>query len=264
MTKQERQTNPISPQIMVADLQPVMPALSSSPTSVHGISSEWIPYRKSKQPYVHNLRSEGLESVDISSADQDFAWIEKTSGFINFNLLQHEAVAKEFASFSQLATDLPHDIEDELNSLPFYARQADNMQRKIFEAIMAANTADDDPFSPCIQIINHVDDELTPPIEFHYSNLMWHGDGVPLPDFKNLPHCDCYGGKCDPNSKTCLCVQRQSKYMEEEGRTGFIFDQNGRLQLPGYPIFECNALCGCTEDCPNRVSTHFYLIIFVY
>lgn len=169
-----------------------------------------------------------------------------------------EMIAREFATFSQLAKTISYHIEDELNHLPLYARRADNMQRKVFEAIIAENTADDEPFAPPIHLINNVDEELSPPIEFHYTNLMWHGDGVPLPNFVELPHCDCEGGKCDPTSETCACVRRQSEYMD--GATGFIFDEHGRLQFHGQPIFECNALCGCTDDCPNRVSAELILI----
>ncbi|KAJ8580525.1 SET domain-containing protein [Rhizopogon salebrosus TDB-379] len=33
----------------------------------------------------------------------------------------------------------------------------------------------------------------------------------------------------------------------------FVYDGKGCLQWFGLPIFECNAFCGCDEDCPNRV-----------
>jgi len=33
----------------------------------------------------------------------------------------------------------------------------------------------------------------------------------------------------------------------------FAYNKHGRLQIPGYPIFECNDLCGCGDECRNRV-----------
>ena len=174
-------------------------------------------------------------------------------------LFRSDLFMDELEAFCRLAKDIPHQIEDEINSLPLYVRQADNMQREMFEAMMVTNTADDEPDAPLIRIINTIDDEVSPPIEFHYSNHMWHGEGVPLPDFSKLPHCDCFGGKCDPNSTTCTCVQRQRKYLDE-GMTGFIYDESGRLRVHDYPIFECNALCGCMEDCSNRVCVHLIFL----
>ena len=47
--------------------------------------------------------------------------------------------------------------------------------------------------------------------------------------------------------------------MEDDNpnKSGFLYDaQTGRLKkgIPdGVPIYECNDLCGCTENCPNRV-----------
>jgi len=128
--------------------------------------------------------------------------------------------------------------------------RATDQARIIFEAAIRESTAADEPGAPPIRIYNDIDDEVTPPWEFHYTNLMWHGDGVPGPDMKALQGCECEG-RCDPKSKTCLCVQRQSKHLE---RTGFVYNDRGRLIEPlQYPIFECNDFCGCGEGCPNRV-----------
>ncbi|KAJ3862929.1 SET domain-containing protein, partial [Lentinula novae-zelandiae] len=33
----------------------------------------------------------------------------------------------------------------------------------------------------------------------------------------------------------------------------FMYDPSGLLKKPGLPVFECNSLCGCGEECRNRV-----------
>lgn len=159
-------------------------------------------------------------------------------------------IAKEFAPLTQFAKDIPHELHDRINALGLGARLAGNMQALVFEAEIHANTADDEPYAPPIHIINEIDDEPTPPVEFYYSNLMWHGEGVPKPDHDNLHGCDCFG-PCDPTSTTCACVKRQREYQWDQG--GFIYDKKGKLRAHEYPIFECNMNCGCTEDCMNRV-----------
>ncbi|KAI0779687.1 SET domain-containing protein [Fomes fomentarius] len=166
-----------------------------------------------------------------------------------------QRIAKEHAPITQLAENIPHDLHDRLNALPTSARQAGNMQVLVFEAEIRHNTAVDEPKAPPIAIINEVDDEPTPPLEFYYSNLMWHGKGVPKPDYDNLQGCDCVG-PCDPMSKTCSCVRRQKEGMKESGLSGFIYDKKGRLRATEYPVFECNMNCGCSDDCLNRVIQH--------
>jgi [histone H3]-lysine9 N-trimethyltransferase SUV39H len=147
------------------------------------------------------------------------------------------------------ARDLPHTLQDYMNALPAMYRKTDEA-RLIFEAAIRESTADDEPDAPPIEIYNKIDDEVTPPWEFHYSNKMWYGEGVPGPDSKSLRGCDCEG-RCDPQSKTCLCVKKQSEYLEQ---SGFVYNDKGRLIDPlHYPIFECNDFCGCGEECQNRV-----------
>ncbi|KAM5531648.1 hypothetical protein V8D89_014700 [Ganoderma adspersum] len=161
-------------------------------------------------------------------------------------------VAKEFAPVTQSADNIPHDLHDRLNALSPSARHASNLQA-IFEAEIAANTAEDEPNAPPIRVINDVDDEPTPPMEFYYSNLMWHSTNVPRPDFDALKGCGCVGA-CDPLSKTCACARRQREH--HDGTVGFLYDQKGKLINHEYPIFECNINCGCSDNCPNRVIQH--------
>ncbi|TDL21679.1 SET domain-containing protein [Rickenella mellea] len=165
------------------------------------------------------------------------------------------AYGKEFGPIHLLAENLPHDLEDLVNALPEWQRNMP-VVRLAFESAISENTVDDEPDAPPIEVRNDVDDEITPPWEFHYSNRMWHGKGVPPPDVKNLRGCDCVGA-CNPKSLTCACVKRQRKFFKDEpGFSGFMYDEKGRLHLEyaGYPIFECNDLCQCTDDCRNRVA----------
>ncbi|TFK24558.1 SET domain-containing protein [Coprinopsis marcescibilis] len=164
------------------------------------------------------------------------------------------------------ARDLPHQLQDFINAMD--QEQIRNLpgMTQVFEAFILEHTVLDEPDAPPIKVINEVDHEPTPPWEFQYSNRMWHSDNVPPPDVKNLEGCDCIGG-CDPRSKTCKCLKKQMDAIAmvdaagAEGEEGpvlpmqheFAYDKAGRLRQPGYPIFECNSLCGCDEDCRNRV-----------
>ncbi|KDQ57539.1 hypothetical protein JAAARDRAFT_58145 [Jaapia argillacea MUCL 33604] len=169
--------------------------------------------------------------------------------------IDYRDLMREYAPDVKLAKDLPHQIQDRMNALPPLFRRSD-MARALLEAAISANTAEDEPTAPPISIINNIDDDVVPPWEFHYSNKLWHGDGVPLPNPLNLVSCDCEG-PCNPKSKTCACVRRQAKYIDKETRIdGFMYDAYGRLKESGQPIFECNEFCGCSDDCTNRVVQH--------
>jgi [histone H3]-lysine9 N-trimethyltransferase SUV39H len=149
-----------------------------------------------------------------------------------------------------LAKDLPHALQDHMNAMDTYWR-AMPMNRVIFEASIVENTMNDEPDAPLIKIFNEIDDEPTPPWEFHYSNQMWHGEGVPAPDLLDLISCDCRGG-CDPKSVTCACLKRQRSETLDY-TPDFAYDQKGQLTAFDIPIFECNDLCGCGNECRNRV-----------
>jgi Pre-SET motif len=190
---------------------------------------------------VYEPRSDNCSSGDLSEGD---------SPYITWRTIRR--AARERVPKFLKARDLPHTLQDYLNALPERCRASDQA-RVIFEAAMRESTADDEPDAPAIRIYNEIDNEVTPPWEFHYTNKMWHGEGVPGPDLKTLRGCDCEG-RCDPKSKTCLCVQKQTRHLDTS-RVGFVYDNKCRLIEPliNYPIFECNDFCGCGADCQNRV-----------
>ena len=153
--------------------------------------------------------------------------------------------------------DLPHALQDHINSMSEYTQRMEGM-RNLFKAIILENTVEDEPDAPPIEVWNDVDTQSTPPWEFYYTNQMWLGEGVPPPDIKSLVSCTCKGG-CNPKSKTCACLLRQKA---AAGNEEFAYDKSGKLKIPGYPIFECNDLCGCSEECRNRVS--FFKKVFCF
>ncbi|TFK90557.1 SET domain-containing protein, partial [Polyporus arcularius HHB13444] len=230
---------------------------SSASSSVEPQEEFEEPRRRFRRrdPIVRSPSEEDVASQGGISRNSKYAQAFEEAGFGSISWRKDKRrIAKEFAPITQLAEDIPHDLHDRLNSLPPSARRAGNMQVLIFEAEIRANTAEDEPNAPPIRIINEVDDEPTPPLEFYYSNLMWHGKGVPKPDYDALQGCGC-NGPCDPLSKTCACVRRQKSFLDGPS-SGFLYDKKGKLKLHDYPIFECNMNCGCSDDCPNRVVQH--------
>ena len=193
-------------------------------------------------------------SDDPDHEPSSFELVARNAGFEVITWQKdHRLMMKEYANHHVLARDLPHELQDRINALSPRARREGSMQVKLFEQAIIENTFEDEPHAPPIRIVNEIDDELTPPFEFHYSNLMWHGEGVPKPDVANLQGCGCLG-PCDPKSKTCSCVARQKQYASDID--GFMYQEGrnkGQLKAIDYPIFECNDFCGCSEDCPNRV-----------
>ncbi|KAH8120620.1 hypothetical protein DFH11DRAFT_1561071 [Phellopilus nigrolimitatus] len=162
-------------------------------------------------------------------------------------------VERDYGLQYKLARDLPHELQDEINATPEWAQNPDVLHQ-IFESTIRNNTTHDEPEAPYIRVINNVDEEATPKFEFYYTNFLWHADDVPPPEYASLKGCDCIG-KCDPNSKTCACLKRQREAFVKGGYdlNGFIYNEKGRLRVEGFPIFECNDACGCTDDCRNRV-----------
>ncbi|KAF8661635.1 hypothetical protein AX16_001277 [Volvariella volvacea WC 439] len=175
-------------------------------------------------------------------------------GYTSITFMDHRRAILASPPKYHRSADLPHALQDQMNWMiennPYNLRGT----RHVFEAAIFENTMEDEPEAPAIEIINDVDTEVTPPWEFYYSNKMWHAEGVPPPDIAGLVGCDCVG-RCDPRSKTCKCLQRQREFSGEIS-PDFAYDARGKLKTPDYPIFECNTLCGCSEDCRNRVVQH--------
>ncbi|THH28652.1 hypothetical protein EUX98_g5534 [Antrodiella citrinella] len=185
--------------------------------------------------------------------------VEASGGTIQVWERDYTDIAREFAGFYALASELPTMLEDELNALSQSVRYAGDIQRKIFEArIRSAEEAT--TRGPPIRIINDIDDEMTPPIDFHYTNLMYHGGSVPRPDIENLKGCGCHG-TCNPFNTRCSCMRRNweqlKTYLPEGARfNGCVYDKDGRTVHNLIPIFECNAACNCEDNCQNRVVQH--------
>ena len=190
------------------------------------------------------------------------AAVRMYGGYPSLNWQTFRQDIRNFTPKCHWAKDLPHTLQDNINLWPESARLHPQM-RHVLQSAILENTADDEPDAPYIEIVNNVDHEPTPPWEFHYSNKMWHTDGVPPPDVTSLTSCGCMG-KCDPKSKTCACIKRQQQYTSDV-YPDFAYDKNGRLRLFGYPIFECNDLCGCDDECRNRVCyRHPSLVLIQY
>ncbi|KAL4260849.1 hypothetical protein AB1N83_009623 [Pleurotus pulmonarius] len=158
-----------------------------------------------------------------------------------------------FTQPCKLAKDIPHSLQDYINRMDNWHRSLPGM-RTVLEAAIGENTAEDEPNAPPISIVNNCDDEPCPPWEFYYTNLMWHDEGVPPPDMSGLKGCSCYP-KCDPKNGTCSCLQKQRSWSGEY-TPDFAYDSRGRLKYQNVPIFECNDMCGCDDDCRNRVVQH--------
>ncbi|KAJ2887463.1 hypothetical protein FB639_001296 [Coemansia asiatica] len=88
-----------------------------------------------------------------------------------------------------------------------------------------------------IRVINEVDKEQLPE-DFVYTDGYVRGKGVPYPSGMVFP-CSCAGPKCGADCE-CMGVS--------------CYDDRGRLCVElRYPIHECNYLCKCSINCPNRI-----------
>jgi len=96
---------------------------------------------------------------------------------------------------------------------------------------------------PVIAVENFVDDE-GPPEDFIYvRNNITNELAKQLLDPMFLVGCECFP-RCSQNK--CTCPQNS------HGK--FAYDRKKNILLPaGSPIYECNAKCKCSSDCPNRV-----------
>ena len=63
-----------------------------------------------------------------------------------------------------------------------------------------------------------------------------------------LPGCQCHLQSCQ--SEQCQCLQRYGPAYDGQHRLLGRRDEESHYSRP---VFECNALCDCSEDCSNRV-----------
>jgi len=217
-------------------------------SSIHPSRSASLSRASSSDPI--NLLGFEQKSQPMSTSLYPVRYLQQTKQLAVFTWPDFRDATRRSQTKHLLAKNLPHTLLDNMNAMHAYFRSLP-MNRTIFEETISDNTMDDEPDAPPIRIINEIDDEPTPPWEFYYTNQMWHGDGVPPPDMKSLPSCDCVGS-CDPKSTTCACLKRQQEFTREF-TPDFAYDRRGRLKQNDIPIFECNELCGCDDDCRNRI-----------
>ncbi|KAG5721632.1 Histone-lysine N-methyltransferase, H3 lysine-9 specific [Termitomyces sp. T112] len=197
-------------------------------------------------------------SPPTSPTPEDFsvpAPVRTFGGFQSLNWRTYRQDPENMQPKCYFSKDLPHTLQDTINSFSEAGRRHISL-RTVMEAAIRENTAEDEPDAPLIEIINEVDDDPTPPWEFHYSNKMWFGEDVPLPDLTKVVHCNCVG-RCDPKIKPCACAERQRDWVDGMFQSpDFLYDGKGHVKATDYPVFECNDLCGCSDECRNRVVQH--------
>lgn len=169
-----------------------------------------------------------------------------------------KAAMREAAATCLRARDLPHRIYDFMNTSTPLMKQNPEYHRCIFKSIIRSSTADTEPHAPQIDIVNEVDKEPCPPPEFVYSNHIWHSDSVLSRDAprSRLNGCGCYP-VCTPDS-SCSCLKKQQEFYDE-GMSGFNYSGNC-IRYDEYPVVECNAMCGCDNDCGNRVYSNVFML----
>ena len=232
------------------------------PSDVASSRTSPAPSSSSSSRPPRSARVKKLVAVEQASVGRHGLKIEPYK--VDIHRHKGKYSAKEFASFSVTAKNLPH-IASHFGRLQGQSSSPRELQR-IFSRVIEANTRDDEPDAPRISIVNDInpDAEPTPPGDYYYSNLMVHHDGVPKPQCRvsMLPHCKCIGG-CKPQS--CPCAKRQMDHLPPFTKwSGFAYVANRKLRpgMLGYPIMECNMYCGCNDECQNRVRILKNLIFF--
>ncbi|KAG6848831.1 hypothetical protein H0H93_013652 [Arthromyces matolae] len=117
----------------------------------------------------------------------DYSIIAPAKSFGGFQSLNWRTHRENIQPKCYFSRDLPHMLQDIINNFSEALRFHRSL-KTVMEAAIRENTAEEEPDAPLIEIINEVDADPTPPWEFHYSNKMWLGDDVPLPDPSKLVH----------------------------------------------------------------------------
>ena len=211
-------------------------------------SNDHVPLTDAESPPASSPSPEPVETIESPSY----------GGFKALTWNSYKRNLNNFPFKHYYAKDIPTSLPDSINRLSVYTRR-DAGIRDVFRAFMLENICDDEGGAPEIEIINEVDAEPSPVFEFNYSNRMWYGEDLTMPDYSKLKGCECIG-RCDPKSRTCACARKTRSYLEVDG---CVYEKNGRLKYPRYPIFECNDFCSCDEHCRNRVSfSNFNCVLF--
>lgn len=84
-----------------------------------------------------------------------------------------------------------------------------------------------------------------PPRHMNYINVYKPCQGIIIPDDPPIG-CECLDGKCGIGTEKTCCPAFNGHRMS--------YTQFGRLRVElGTPIYECNKICKCDQDCTNRV-----------
>ncbi|XP_028303993.1 histone-lysine N-methyltransferase SETMAR [Gouania willdenowi] len=85
--------------------------------------------------------------------------------------------------------------------------------------------------------------------EFQYFPDNVQGPGCVVdPSEVTLPGCSCTSHSCSPES--CSCLQTHGQSYDAVGKLLTVHRANSAHCSP---VFECNALCSCSDSCSNRV-----------
>ncbi|KAL1715695.1 hypothetical protein EV715DRAFT_165093, partial [Schizophyllum commune] len=105
--------------------------------------------------------------------------------------------------------------------------------------------------APPITIINEIDEEMVPNVQFLYTNALYWSKDDPMRE-SGRRGCECVGG-CRATS-ACSCFVQQQRETAENGVRFFGYKANGLLAEAHVPVFECTRNCSCSSECRNKAS----------
>lgn len=224
--------------------------------------------KEKKDEYRVQLYNLWKELIPVDDTDPPITDADAIKQIAKFNYHEFEAdfvgmvLCQDDKKFRKEAAALKSRIEPTMRMLPYYWKRLDQL-RKIYYWQMNINQCDK---SKNLRVENDVDFEV-PPSDFEYTNDVFPGEGVIIPDEPPMG-CECAGEakqsetgqgsagasasnvieqnekKCDKNS-TCCGLSNESK---------FAYRKNRSICVPqGTPIYECNKKCTCGPKCLNRV-----------
>ncbi|KAL0978637.1 hypothetical protein UPYG_G00173180 [Umbra pygmaea] len=96
-------------------------------------------------------------------------------------------------------------------------------------------------------LLEEVNKEECPVFQYCPENIQGPGCDID-PSEVTVPGCSCHAHSC--LTEKCSCLQRYGKTYDSFGR---LKDRRHFENSSSRPVFECNALCRCSESCFNRV-----------